>query len=170
MIKETTGVNISSVEENIPPELAERPQWVCWRYEECANGPTKVPYVPGTERRASSTDLMTWATCDVALSAYEVGEPPYDGVGFVFSSADPYVGIDLDDCRNPKSGEIAPWAKKIIARVQEGYIEISPSGEGIHVIIEGTLRGGRTQKKIKPSGKIEMYSRERFFTISGRVL
>jgi primase-polymerase (primpol)-like protein len=88
-----------------------------------------------------------------------------DGIGFVFSSADPFVGIDLDDCRNPETGEIAAWAQKIISRVQEGYIEISPSGTGVHIIVEGSVRDGGMRK-----GKVEMYGRGRFFTVTGRVL
>jgi|SRR5215207_7148821 putative DNA primase/helicase len=156
---------VSPLGENVPEELTERPQWVCWRYEERDGKMTKVPYTPGTERRASSTDLMSWSTFDKAQDAYERSESPYDGIGFVFSSADPYVGIDLDKCRNPKTGEISAWATKILGRVQEGYIEVSPSGTGIHIIVEGTVRGGGMRK-----GKVEMYSRDRFFTITGEVL
>ena len=107
--------------------------------------PTKVPYTPGTERRASSTELMTWSTFEQALAAYEVGEPPYDGIGFVFCNADPFVGIDLDDCCDPESGEVAPWAQ--------------------HIIVEGSVRDGGMRK-----GKVEMYGRGRFFTITGRSL
>jgi putative DNA primase/helicase len=164
MIKETTTLN-QPIAENIPDQLTERPQWVCWRLELRDGKPTKVPYTPGTERRASSTELMTWSTFEQALAAYEVGEPPYDGIGFVFCSADPFVGIDLDDCRDPDSGEVAPWAQKLIDRVQEGYVEISPSGEGVHIIVEGSIRDGGMRK-----GKVEMYGRGRFFTITGRSL
>lgn len=162
MIKETGGLNIPSVEQNIPAELANRPQWVCWRYEERDGKYTKVPYTT-TGVRASATDLLTWTTWDEVLDAYELGH--CDGIGFVFSSADPFVGVDLDDCRDPESGEIAPWAQKIIDRVQEGYIEVSPSGTGVHIIVEGIVRGGGMRK-----GKVEMYSRERFFTITGEIL
>jgi putative DNA primase/helicase len=164
MIRETTGVS-TLITENIPEELTERPQWVCWRLEERDEKLTKVPYTPGTLRRASSTDLMTWKTFDEVASAYERSEPPYGGIGFVFCSADPFVGIDIDNCRNPKTGEIAPWAQNIIDRVQAGYIEISPSGRGIHIIVEGRVRDGGMRK-----GPIEMYSRGRFFTITGRTL
>jgi putative DNA primase/helicase len=161
-----TGVNtLTASLENIPEELTERPQWVCWRYEERDEKRMKVPYTPGTLRRASSTDPMTWRTFDEAASAYERSEPPYGGIGFVFCSADPFVGIDIDNCRNPKTGEIAPWAQNIIDRVQAGYIEISPSGRGIHIIVEGRVRDGGMRK-----GPIEMYSRGRFFTITGRTL
>jgi primase-polymerase (primpol)-like protein len=164
MIKEKTAVNPPIVE-NIPEQLTERPQWVCFRVEQRDGKETKVPYVPGTERRASTTDLMTWRSFSEALSAYESGEPPYAGLGFVFSSADPFVGLDLDDCRDPEIGEVAPWAMMIIDRVKEGYVEVSPSGTGVHVIVEGTVRGVGMRK-----GKIEMYSRERFFTITGVLL
>ena len=112
MIKESTGLIVPIIE-NIPEQLSERPQWVCWRLEEREGKTTKVPYVPGTDRWASSTDLMTWATFSEASAAYEAGNPlAYHGIGFVFSSADPFVGIDLDDCRDPDSGKISPWAQE----------------------------------------------------------
>lgn len=164
MMDATTTVH-SPMLENIPEKLAERPQWVCWRYEKRGDKKTKVPYTPGTLRRASSTDLMTWRTFSEALSAYERSEPPYDGVGFVFSSADPFTGIDLDDVRDPETGVIEPWAARIVSSADEGYAEISPSGTGVHIIVEGTVRGGGMRK-----GKIEMYSRNRFFTVTGSVL
>ena len=173
MIKEAMGL-IAPITENIPEQLTERTQWVCWRLETRDGKPTKVPYTPGTERRASSTDLMSWASFEEALAAYEAGKPPYDGIGFVFCSADPFVGIDLDKCRDAKSGEVAPWAQSIVSRVREGYVEASPSGTGIHIIVEGTARGGRTRKKVRLKGKavgeIEVYGHGRFFTITGEIL
>jgi putative DNA primase/helicase len=164
LMQATMGAS-SPIIENIPERLTERPQWVNWRLEERGDRMTKVPYTPGTLRRASSTDLMTWRTFSEALAAYEAGEPSYDGIGFCFCSGDPFAGIDLDDCRNPQSGEIAPWAQGIIDSVQEGYVEISPSGTGIHIVVEGTVRGGGMRK-----GKVELYSQTRFFTITGRIL
>ena len=164
MIKETTTATQPTIE-NVPEQLTERPQWVCWRLEMRDGKPTKVPYTSGTERRASSTDLMTWATFEEALAAYEAGEPPYDGIGFVFCNADPFVGIDLDKCRDPENGEITTWAQKIISRVQEGHVEISPSGTGVHIIVRGSVRDGGMRK-----GKVEMYARGRFFTITGKIL
>jgi putative DNA primase/helicase len=150
---------------NIPEQLTERPQWVCWRLEERDGKKTKVPFVAGTERRASSTDLMTWRTFSEAVAAYEAGEPPYDGVGFCFCSADPFSGVDLDKCRDPETGVIEEWAQKLIDSVTEGYVEASPSGSGIHIIVSGVVLGGSVRK-----GRVEMYSRDRFFTMTGRIL
>jgi len=164
VIKETTGL-ITPTTENIPEQLTERPQWVCWRLEMRAGKPTKVPYIAGTNSRASSTELLTWSSFEYALAAYEAGEPPYDGIGFVFCSADPLAGIDLDGCRNPETGEVAPWAQKIVADASEGYVEASPSGTGVHIIVEGRVRDGGVRR-----GPVEMYSRDRFFTITGEIL
>src|SRR5215210_6181766 len=142
MMQQTTTGDHAPIVENIPERLTERPQWVNWRLEERELGKkTKVPYTPGTLRRASSTDLMTWRTFSEALAAYERSEPPYSGIGFVFCSADPFVGIDLDDCQDPETGAVEEWAEEIISSVKEGYVEISPSGTGIHIVVEGTVRG-----------------------------
>ena len=108
---------------------------------------------------------MTWRPFGRPSRLTKAAEPPYDGIGFVFSSADPFVGIDLDRCRDPEDGEITGWAQKIISRVQEGYVEASPSGTGVHIIVQGAVRDGGMRK-----GKVEMYSRERFFTITGVLL
>jgi primase-polymerase (primpol)-like protein len=161
VIKETIG-EITLTPENIPEQLTERPQWVCWRREMRDDKPTKVPYTPGTERRASSTDLMTWATFEEALAVYEAGEPPYDGIGFVFCSADPFVGIDLDGCRNPQTGEVEPWAQNIIDTFSaEGYVEASPSGAGVHIIVRGIQKEGARRSRV------EMYGQDRYFTVTG---
>jgi putative DNA primase/helicase len=161
MIKAITVVDPPIIE-NIPAQLTERPQWVCWRLEMREGKPTKVPYTPGTERRASSTDLMTWAAFEEALAAYEAGEPPYDGIGFVFCSADPFVGIERDDCRNPQTGEVEPWAQKIVDTFAgEGYVEASPSGTGVHIIVKGTQKEGARR------GRVEMYGQDRYFSVTG---
>ena len=123
--------------EGIPEELRVRPQWVVWKA--VGDKPDKVPYSARTGRRASSTDLLTWSTFQEALEAYENGK--YAGVGFVFSSADPYTGIDLDNCVDA-DGEIAGWALEIV-RYFDSYTEISPTGTGLHVIVRGHVPNRR---------------------------
>jgi putative DNA primase/helicase len=162
MITETTGL-ITLIPENIPEELTERDQWVCWHYEERDGKMTKVPYTPDTARRASSTDPTTWRTIAEALASRREGG--YDGIGFVFSDDDPFCGIDLDDCRGPKSGKITPWGQEILDHFPNGYVEASPSGSGIHIITRGSVRSGGMRK-----GSVEMYSRGRFFAVTGHVL
>lgn len=146
--------------ENIPEELRRRPQWLVWKLEERDSKPTKIPYIAGGVGKASSTDSETWRSFDEAVVALKTGR--YDGIGFVFSTGDPYAGIDLDDCRNPETGELEVWAAKTVQDL-DGYAEVSPSGTGVHIIVRGKAPN-------KKRGKVEAYSSERYFTITGQVL
>ena len=143
--------------ENIPEQLKARPQWVVWKA--VGNKPDKVPYSARTDRKASSTDLMTWGTFEESLKAYDNGE--YAGLGFVFSSADPYTGIDLDNCVGG-DGEIAQWALET-ARYFNSYIELSVTGTGLHIIVRGDVPNRRKEN-------VEVYSSKRFFTVTGHVV
>lgn len=145
----------------IPEELKRRPQWVNWKYAWDGKKWTKHPYNPRIGRKASSTDLLTWSRFEEVLEAYEAGE--YDGAGFVFCSGDPYVGVDLDGCVDPETGEVAVWAVQVIKGL-DSYTELSPSGTGVHIIVTGRIScSGRR-------GPVEMYSQDRFFTMTGHVL
>lgn len=145
---------------NIAEELRRRPQWIVWKLEQRDGKTTKVPYIAGGVGKASSTDSETWCNFKEAVQALRTGR--YDGIGFVFSSGDPYAGVDLDGCRNPETGELEEWAAKIV-RDLAGYTEVSPSGKGIHIIVRGKAPN-------KKRGRIEAYSERRFFTMTGRVL
>ncbi len=157
----------------IPNALKELPQWVVWKLQTRPGEtkPTKVPYCAATGEKASSTDAATWTTFGAALGRYERGG--YSGIGFVFSPDDPYAGIDLDGCRDPQTGEIAPWAQKIIDRLNT-YGETSPSGTGIKLIVAATHPGYGFKKDLgKTHGEgcaVEMYDAGRYFTITGATI
>ena len=143
--------------ESIPEELKVRPQWIVW--QAVGDKPDKIPYSARSGRKASSTDLMTWSTFEEALKAYKIGE--YSGLGFVFSSGDPYTGVDLDDCVG-ENGEIALWALEIV-RHFDSYTEFSATGTGLHIIVRGNVPNRR-------KGDTEVYSSKRFFTMTGHVV
>ena len=124
--------------QTIPEELKIRPQWVVWRA--VGDKPDKVPYSASTGRKASTTDLVTWSTFEEALEAYK--RRACDGVGFVFSSGDPYTGVDLDNCVDAQTSKIAPWALEIV-RYFDGYTELSATGTGLHIIVRGYLPNRR---------------------------
>lgn len=147
--------------ECIPDELKTYRAWVLWKLEKRGRDVTKVPYSP-RGGKADSTDSRTWGSFEEVLKVYEARG--YDGVGFVFSTGDPYCGVDLDGAVDPETGEVAVWAQQIIEGL-DGYTERSPSGEGIHIIVRGELPGGGNRK-----GPLEMYDEKRFFTMTGRVL
>ncbi len=144
------------------PSIRDLPQWVCWRSSERNGKRTKVPYSPSTGVRARSDDPETWGTLAEAREA--VRENDYDGIGFVFTADDPFCGIDLDGCLDPETGEVEPWALEIVEEL-DSYTEISPSGTGLHILVRGTLPSDGNR-----NGKVEMYDRGRFFTVTGRRL
>ncbi|MBX3387628.1 MAG: hypothetical protein KF768_13750, partial [Phycisphaeraceae bacterium] len=164
------------VVENIPLELRERAQWVCWRYQRNKDRTdwTKVPIDASTLKSASSKDERTWTSFQTAMSKCSL-DLGYDGVGFVFSPNDPYCGIDLDDCIGA-NGLISPEAQAINDECGS-YAEISPSGTGVKIILKGAMPGGGGRqfstidgRPLEGMSKIECYSQARFFTVTGRAL
>lgn len=142
---------------NFPAELRALRQWVVWKYETRGDKRTKVPYCPRTHRRASSTSSSTWSDYTTAVGVLSTHS--YTGVGFVF--APPHVGIDLDHCRDASTGAVEPWAAAIIGELNS-YTEISPSGTGLHSIVNSTIPPGGNRR-----GRCEMYSAGRYFTVTG---
>jgi putative DNA primase/helicase len=82
----------------------------------------------------------------------------------VFSDDDPFCGIDLDKCRDLETGKINADAQKIIDDFAS-YTEISPSGKGVHIILNGKKPGPKCRKE-----NIEIYDTKRYFTFTGNVL
>lgn len=153
---------ISRIRANFPAELQELDQWVVWRIEGRDGKPTKIPYNAQTGGRADSTAPTTWTDFEQAAHAYLNGN--YNGVGFVFSSHDPYAGVDFDKCIQAGVTR-ADRAEQINALAS--YSETSQSGTGIHTIVRGVIPGER-RKSIQHN--IEMYDSGRFFVVTGDIL
>ena len=145
----------------LPEELTALPQWVTWRTEEREGKPTKVPYRADGQGRASTTNPDTWAPYDEAVLA--MAHHGHDGVGFVFSADDPFAGVDFDHV--VEGGTVHPDAQRLVASL-DSYTEWSPSGDGLHVIVRGTVTGPR--KIDAPWGPkcLERYDHGRFFTMT----
>ncbi len=153
--------------ESIPAELKTYHSWVLWKLARLSDKWTKHPYCAHTGRKASSTDSRPWCSFEEVLEAYKAEgyeAEGYDGIGFVFSSGDPYCGVDLDAVVDPRTGDLADWAQRIVEEL-DGYTELSPSGAGLHIIVKGKVPPGGNRR-----GPVEMYDRGRFFTVTGQVL
>ena len=148
---------------NIPDELKQRAQWVTWRaeWDEKKAKWNKPPVNPKTGRNASSTNPVTWGTFQQAIDYYDKHKQNgCGGIGFVFTEADEFAGVDLDHCRDPETGEIEEWAQAIIEKLNS-YSEVSPSNRGVKIFVKGKLLAG------KKKGNIEAYNRGRYFTVTG---
>lgn len=148
----------------IPCELVQRPQWVIWKRVTQNDEVTKPPINAKNGRYADHGDSKTW--CDYGMALRGQQEYRCDGVGYVFSESDPYTGIDIDDCRNPDTGEIADWAMDII-RSLDSYTEVSPSRMGVKIWIRGKLPPGARNRTHHEGRQVEIYSKNRYFTVTG---
>jgi P4 family phage/plasmid primase-like protien len=121
--------------------------FLLWHYEPADSGRlTKVPYSPldgykvGTDEkgrgRLSSYDTakgaLSTVLCHVQTPDGERLEKP-DGIGFVFTRVSDNLsvcGIDVD--HQDPDGD---FVKAICAMFPNAYIERSPSGEGVHIVL-----------------------------------
>lgn len=138
----------------IPDELTTRDRWV-------RRAADKRPLtVAGMA--ASSTDARTWGSYeDAAASSVGVG------LGFVLSDVDDVVCVDLDHCLNPLTGRLAPWAAAVVRDAGATYVEVSPSGDGVHIWGRADVRQGRRIRR--PDGTaVEIYGTGRYIAMTGR--
>jgi len=160
---------IQRITANFPKELQTLDQWVTWRYETRPGQekPTKVLCNPATGAYADSTKPETWATFADACAAYERGG--FDGLGFVVTEDDPYVGVDLDNCI--VDGQLTANALRWVESL-DSYTEVTPSLKGLRVWVRGVkpadANGKSRSKNVQYS--IELYDKERYFAVTGQRL
>ncbi|HEV8045824.1 MAG TPA: hypothetical protein VGP38_11625, partial [Rubrobacter sp.] len=75
----------------------------------------------------------------------------------------PYVGVDLDDVRDPETGLLTPRAAEIVSRL-DSYTEVSPSGTGAKLWVRAEL-----ERAWKKPG-VEVYPHARYFATTGRTM
>jgi primase-polymerase (primpol)-like protein len=145
----------------VPQEMTEYKQWVLWCRMEVNGRMAKMPISPWSGKAAACDKPQTWTTFPhvcFALKRFRA-----DGIGFVFTGSDPFCGIDVDKCRD-RNGRISDESLKLIRQI-DSYAEISPSGDGVHIILKANLNspGRRT-------ANLEVYASGRYFTITGKHL
>lgn len=145
---------------NIPDELKQLNNWCVWKFEKRNGKRTKIPFNAETGEFAKSNDKSTWSSYETVVNAKGV-----DGIGFFFEP--PYLGIDIDDIDDDlhrfKQGDKLDNIVSEFNEAFKSYTEVSPSGNGLHIIVKGKIPGTRRRK-----GNIEMYDSGRFFTMTGK--
>jgi hypothetical protein len=136
----TRGLNLRDI-----PGLAAMlavDRWCIWYWrvlirKDGTKGKTKVPVIPGTGRNVRVNDLEGVVGYDVASAAVLAEDAA--GVGWRMKDDFGRVAIDIDHCRDPRTGKIDGWALAILAAAPGAYWEVTPSGTGIRII--GRLGG-----------------------------
>ena len=150
--------------DGVPNELRYARRWVLWNYR-WEGDRWKKPPMTIAGKMADITDSSNWDCFDSVCMAYEGGD--FDGIGFVLG--DGLSGVDIDNCRNPETGEIADWARQEVNRISS-YTEISPSGTGLKIFVHGKWNGTWHKHRLADGGEIEAYDSGRYFTVTGIAL
>ena len=146
--------------------------WVRWKLESVGGKETKIPY-QANGKKASSTAPATWTDYRMAVADQRIDRT--EGVGFVLTKEVGIVGFDLDGCLNSATGEIAPWAKRMM-NVLDSYTEITPSGMGLRIFVRGVKPDGKHKFQLALSSgfgdkvQIEVYDHARYYTMTGNRL
>lgn len=146
----------------MPDELKALKHWCGFKLEKRNGKTTKLPINAFTGDYGKSNDESTWSDFQTACDS--VNKFDCDGIGIYFKK--PYFGIDIDDVRTDinrfKDGDHDDNVVSEFIDLMGSYAEISPSGNGIHIIAKGDLPAGGRRK-----GSYEFYDSGRFFTITG---
>ena len=146
----------------LPDALKDYPFWVMWRSitRQGQDKPSKIPHNPDGEK-IDPTDPLESVDFETAV---EAASGDFAGIGIQMHEDNDLIAIDLDN--------VSEWrddVKKIVAMFSDvGYREFSPSGNGIRIIVKGKLpENSRTRGKHWYGGNVEIYTKERFVTITG---
>jgi hypothetical protein len=114
----------------LPAEMLVEKRWVRYFLKPKPEGGTaKIPL-------GNHSDPNTWSTFDDCVAKIENKQ---QGIGYNFLGGE-IQGLDIDHCRNPRTGVICNEAMLLLSRLPS-WAEYSVSGQGIHVLFKGTVRG-----------------------------
>lgn len=108
---------------------------------------------------ASSTNPTHWSPYEVAKSSKQG-----DGLGFVLNG-DGIICVDLDHCFD--GGKLNAAAQAIVDLMPGAYVEISPSGNGLHIWGRADLESGR--RFVWNGQAVEIYPDGRYMTMTGNI-
>lgn len=158
----STRCRVAAYRAKVPTELRSRARWVEWkptrRPSRDLDGQrvwktTKRPVQPNGQP-ASSTNPSTWSRFAQVKDQPRKGFVLGDGIGC----------IDLDHCL--VGGKLTAAAEAFLARMPKTYVEVSPSGDGLHVW--GWLPERPGTKRVLDGLSVETYSVGRYITVTGR--
>ena len=135
-----------------PADLIGLDRWVRWAHVDGKKMPLTL-----AGSAASSTDSSTWVGYRSA-AASKVGE----GLGFVLDG-DGIGCYDLDDVI--VDGELVPAAQAFLEQHPGWFVEVSPSGSGLHIWVDADSQPG--WRKTIDGISVEFYTRGRYMTMTG---
>lgn len=151
---------------DFPETLVRKPQWIVWKpYDGKGKVPQAGPLQPEyPDQHISAHEPDSWLTFNQAKEW--ISENPGYGIGFTLSDDDPFVLIDIDDCRDPDSDEIHPKARELIDESQT-WADVSVSGTGIHLLGRGEWNREYHKTELADGVTVEVYDSKQYAAMSG---
>lgn len=152
-----------SVPQALAPLVLYR-QWVLWAAVPSRTRPGKVDKItidPTTGRAADAHSPAIWLDAETAIAQAAARQC---GVGFVFTEADPFWFLDIDNCLQT-DGQWSPLSVQLCQQFAGAAVEVSQSGKGLHLFGTGAVppHGCRNQ-----ANGLELYHTGRFVAFGGR--
>ena len=151
----------------VPTSLQSRKFWMLHRDKKPVNPSKPVT----TRKRWSSTQNYT--TYTKALELLEQ-YPGHDGLCMILREEDNLLFIDGDHVRDKSSGEIHSGFTDIVTKLAPdgAWSEVSLSGTGVHVILEGRLPEGYRKGliELEEGIQIEFFDKKRVCVVTGDLL
>lgn len=122
----------------------------------------KLPCDFRTGDVVTAHDPQYWTTAQTAINAAATLGDSY-GLGFVFTSNDPFWFIDIDNCLTD-ANEWSPVAQQLCGHFTGAACEVSRSGTGLHLF--GTGNPGPHRSRAGAYG-VEFYTEGRFVALTG---
>jgi primase-polymerase (primpol)-like protein len=124
-------------------------------------GPDKKPRSPHTGQVCDPHDPANRSDRATAETAVMLGLG--EGIGWVFTPADPYFFLDIDHAL--VDGAWSAVAVELCNLLTGCYVEVSRSGTGLHIIGTGTLPAGH-RTRCQEHG-LELYTSGRYCALTG---
>ena len=152
-----------------PGDMTRYDQWLLWKPEPDGRKVPRAPFETGDDRFVSAMDPANQTSFETAVESLESLSDADYGLAFTLTETDPFVLIDYDDARDPDTGAVAPMVRQHIEDA-ESYADISTSGTGVHLLIQGAL-SENVQAVIADLPdhdlSIEVYEQDRFVVMTG---
>jgi putative DNA primase/helicase len=151
---------------------AEADRWCAWKLVpgEKEGKAKKIPC--GKQGAIGVNDPNKWMSFADAWELFDNGGRKYAGVGLLMTSTKEIVCIDIDNCLD-EAGNVVESERELVQEVMkwDSYVEVSQSGQGLHVFIRAKKPENTEEKGTTPGEhSLEIYGSDsvRYIAVTGK--
>lgn len=152
----------------LPQSLKDNYRWAVFKATPRPGKPGKFdkpPRNPVTFTKMGTNNPDNFGSFDDAQATLRKAPDRWTGAGIILCGDD-LIGIDVDDALTllAERPDFTKWLGEVIASENPPYLEVSPSGTGLRMLVRGKFSGPGRKKD-----NLEIYNTARFMTLTGHV-